>query len=117
MNAHLLYQRQTGVQCMNAKHVGGTALETCAGVRRLPTFPFKIASVLHHVPAELVQIQPVANFAAAVKKRGTFRAQHPFMTIGHNEIGLYLLHVEWDGPQALNGVDTEKNPLTTTEAA
>ena len=67
----------------------------------------KVAHGFHHVPAVLLQRQALEPFGAAVEQRQSFRTQHPFVAVSHDEIGLAGLYIEWFYAQTLYGVHAE----------
>src|SRR5690606_11707156 len=65
--------------------------------------------MFEHVPAIFVQLQPFAQILAAVEDSETFRAEHPFVAVGHGEGTAVLLNVEGQGADLLDGIDAEQH--------
>ena len=73
----------------------------------LPVALIKVTQGFHHVPAVLFQVEAFQPVAVAIEQGQPFRAQHPLVSVGHNEIGLAGLDVERFYAQTLNGIHTK----------
>ena len=60
------------------------------------------------MPAMLTQNQLILHRAAAIEQGKPFRAEHPFVAVGHHKICVYLLCRERQRAENLDGVHTEE---------
>lgn len=100
-------QPETGVQGVDAEHIGTTAFETPRVAGRLPVPGIVVAGRLDHVPAVLAQRQLVEPFPAAVKQCHTLGPQHPFVPVRHRKIGMTRLDVKLNRANTLNCIDAK----------
>ena len=57
------------------------------------------------VPAEADRPQLIEMLAANVGDAGAFRAEHPLVPVGRQEVDAHLVHVERKDAQALNRIE------------
>ena len=93
---------------MGTEHVRAPAFKAFGGGRGLPVLAGVIARIGHHMPAMLAQNQLILHRAAAIEQGEPFRAEHPFVAVGHHKIRVYLLCRERQRAENLDGIHTEE---------
>ena len=93
------------------------ALEASRAACRLPLATVIVAGMLQHVPAVFMQGQLIAQVAAAIEHAEAFRAEQPFVPIGHGEGAVAGLDVEGLGAELLDGVHAQQNALAAAACA
>ena len=117
LHTSFMDEREACMQCMYARHIRAAAFKAACAAGDIPGLAVKVHVVLYHVPAILVEFQLIHDLFAAIKQGDTLRAHHPFVAIGHDKICLAGLHIKPKCPQALDGIDAEKDVSFTAGLA
>src|SRR3989338_2077816 len=108
-HAYFFQQRKAGFQRHRTEHVRAAAFKTPSALGGFPAGALVVAGMFEHMPAVFMQLELRTQVAAAIEHPKAFRAEQPFMAVGHGKGALAGLHIEGQGAELLDRIDAQQH--------